>query len=101
MKTYKDFKQIPIGASDIASLVLVGCKPEQGAVTEMLHFGEDGLYHAYYVDEPAEIGEHYKLRTSFQSWLKIYDDTERTFSEYGNFNIYRAGDFGCIIEKVK
>lgn len=101
MKSYKDFKQIIIGDSDIASLVLVGCKPNQGVVSEMLNFGEDGLYKAYYVDESCEIGEHYKLVTSFESWLKIYDDNNLIFHKNGNFNIYRAGDFGCIIEKIK
>jgi hypothetical protein len=101
MKSYKDFRQITIGDSDIASLVLVGCKQNQGAVSEMLNFGEDGLYKAYYVDEPCEMGEHYKLISSFESWLKIYDDSELTFHEYGDFNIYRAGEFGCIIEKVE
>lgn len=101
MKTYKDFEKIRIGESDIANLVMVGCREDQGAVTELLHFGEDGDYEAYYVTEPCEIGEHYKKVASFESWLKIYDDTERTFDEYGDFNIYRAGDFGCIIEKVR
>lgn len=101
MKSYKDFKQITIGDSDIASLVLVGCKRNQGTASEVLNFGEDGSYKAYYVDEPCEIGKHYKLITSFERWLRIYDDSELTFNEYGNFNIYRAGEFGCIIEKVK
>lgn len=106
MKTYKDFNKIPIGCSDIASLILVGCKDLEngeslGAIAEMLHFGEDGLYYAYYIDEPCEIPKHYKLRFSFNHWLRIYDDSERTFSEYGDFNIYRAGMFGCIIEKVR
>ena len=106
MKTYKDFEKIYIGSSNIACLVLVGCKINQkgealGASTELLHFGEDGLYNAYYVTEPCEIGEHYRKVATFNSWLKIYDDFERTFYEYGDFNIYRAGDFGCIIEKVR
>ena len=101
MKTYKDFEKIKIGESDIACLVMVGCREDKGAITELLHFGEDGFYEAYYATEPCEIGEHYKKVASFESWLKIYDDTERTFNEYGDFNIYRAGDFGCIIEKVR
>ncbi len=106
MKNYKEFEQIYIGGSDIASLVLVGCKTTEngealGAFAELLHFGEDGEYHAYYSNEPCIIGEHYKKVTSFDSWLKIYDDTDRTFYEYGSFNIYRSGDFGCIIEKVR
>lgn len=106
MKSYKDFNTISIGGSDIACLVLVGCKVNEkgeslGAFTELLHFGEDGSYRAYYATEPCEVGEHYKKVASFNGWLKIYDDSDRTFSEYGDFNIYRAGDFGCIIEKVR
>lgn len=106
MKSYKDFDTISIGGSDIACLVLVGCKRNEkgeslGAFTELLHFGEDGSYKAYYVTEPCEIGEHYRKVTSFNSWLKIYDDTEKTFDVYGDFNIYRAGMLGCIIEKVR
>ena len=54
MKSYKDFEKIYIGGSDIASLVLVGCKHNEkgeslGAATELLHFGEDNCYRAYYV----------------------------------------------------
>lgn len=106
MKSYKDFEKIYIGDSDIASLVLVGCKHNEkgeslGASTELLHFGEDNSYRAYYVTEPCKIGEHYRKVASFNSWLKIYDDTEKTFDVYGDFNIYRAGMFGCIIEKVR
>ena len=99
MKNYKDFKKIYIGDSDIACLVLVGCKPNEGATTQILNFNEDACYYAYYVDEPATIGEHYTKIASFTSWLKIYDDTELTFKEYGNFTIYRAGSLGCIIQK--
>lgn len=106
MKSYKEFEKIYIGGSDIACLVLVGCKVNEkgeslGAFTELLHFGEDGSYTAYYVREPCEIGEHYKKVASFNGWLRIYSDFDRTFNEYGDFNIYRAGDFGCIIEKVR
>lgn len=106
MKSYKDFEKIYIGGSDIASLVLEGCRTledgtELGAVVEFLKFGGDGGYWAYYVNEPCEIGEHYKKVSSFNYWLRIYDDYKKTFGEYGDFNIYRAGDYGVIIEKVR
>jgi hypothetical protein len=42
MKNYKDFKKTFIGGSDIATLILVGCRNEEGFATEPLHFGEDG-----------------------------------------------------------
>lgn len=101
MKTYKDFEKISIGSSDIASLILAGFQEDKGTVAQTLNFGEDGLYEAYYVTEPCIIGDHYKKVASFTSWLRIYDDTDIVFNKHGDFNIYRAGEFGCIIEKVK
>lgn len=54
MKDHREYKKIPLGESDIASLLLrhpAGC--------EMLDFGEDGSYSAYLVDDDCEIPEHY------------------------------------------
>lgn len=99
---YHNFTRQFIGSSDIASLVLVGCKKNSGAVAEMLHFGEDGNYYAYIVDQKIEIPSHYKLVTSFESWLKIYDDDELIYKcSASQIDIYRAGDFGCIINILK
>ena len=102
-KTYKDFEKRFIGSSDISSLTLVGCRNEEGLVSEQLSFGEDGSYHAYVVTEPdVEIGVHYKKVATFTDWLKIYDEDGRTFDERAReINIYRAGDFGCIIELLQ
>lgn len=102
MKTYKDFEQKIIGGSDIATLILVGCRGEEGLKTEQLHFGEDGIYRAYIVtDHEAEIGSHYKKVATFNHWLKIYDDYEKTFDQRAKeINIYRVGDFGCIIQII-
>ncbi len=61
MKTYKDFESHFIGSSDIASLVMVGYKNNEGIVPMLLNFGEDNRYKAYIVDEPnVEIGAHYR-----------------------------------------
>jgi hypothetical protein len=99
---YHNFTRQFIGSSDIASLVLVGCRTGAGAVAEMLHFGEDGNYYAYIVDQKIEIPSHYKLVTSFESWLKIYDDDELIYKcSASQIDIYRAGDFGCIINILK
>lgn len=101
-KNYKDCEKIPMGYSDIAVLVLVGCREGQGAVTELLNFGSDGDYSAYIALEDTEIGEHYNKVTSFNSWLKIYDDADRIIMLYAQtINIYRAGDFGTIIQLIK
>ena len=100
MKNYKEYERKYIGGSDIAALVLVGCD-ENGAKTQLLDFGGDNSYMAYIVDENAEIGAHYKEVATFNYWLKIYDDHERTFSVYAKeIKIYRAGDYGCIIQII-
>lgn len=89
-----------IGSSDIAALILVGCD-ENGLKTSTLDFCEDGSYMAYVVDEDAEIGAHYKKVANFKHWLKIYDDDELTYRiNAQEINIYRAGDFGCIIQTI-
>jgi hypothetical protein len=103
-KTYKQFEKHIIGFSDIATLVMVGCrKGADDLICEPLHFGMDGTYHAYIVDnfdddEEVQIGEHYTLKATFNSWLKIYDDENLTFTASGSeISIYRAGEMGCII----
>lgn len=80
--------------------IFVGCD-ENGLKTSTLDFGEDGSYMAYVVDEDAEIGAHYKKVADFKHWLKIYDDDELTYRVNAQeINIYRAGDFGCIIQTI-
>lgn len=104
MKTYQHFIRKYIGTSDVASLIMMGLK-ETGRSLEFLNFGEDGDYYAYLVDreedKPVEIGEHYKKVATFTNWLKIYDDYESTLDIKGKvINVYRAGEFGCIIEVI-
>lgn len=101
MKNYKNYEKKVIGSSDIATLVAVGCY-ENGLKTGMIHFGSDGVYNAYIVDQDAEIAEHYKKVDSFTDWLKIYDDEGLAFDVYGKeINIYRAAEMGCIIQVIK
>lgn len=47
----KDFEQRYIGGSDIATLILVGCRGEEGLKTEQLHFGGMEVIKAYIVTE--------------------------------------------------
>jgi hypothetical protein len=102
MKHYKECDRRYIGGSDIAALILVGCQNDKGLVTDVLDFGEDGVYGAYIIDENTEIGSHYSKVATFNDWLKIYDDDELTYKVYAEeINIYRAGDFGCIIQVIK
>ncbi|MBO5416740.1 MAG: hypothetical protein J6A83_08945 [Clostridia bacterium] len=100
MKKYKDFEKVYIGSSDIASLTV---RSVQTVAT--LNFIEDGSYHAYECFGEVEIGSHYTKVFSGKTWLTIYDDEGRTYkhhswnqnTEYPLVDIYRSGDFGCII----
>lgn len=101
MKNYKE-KKINLGYSDIAALVLVGYREGVGAVAKMLEFGGDGSYSAYLVDETVDIPAHYSLTAEFNSWLKIYDDDELVAKYTAkNIKLYRAGEFGLIIQIIE
>ncbi len=105
MKSYKKTK-ICIGESDIATLVLAG-PGKKGLKTKALHFGGDGTYFAYVCGPEQEIPEHYEKVWKCHSWLKIYDDNMLSgyvknqepadWTIYGNIEVYRAGDYGCLI----
>lgn len=100
MRDYHDYEKKFIGSSDIAALIVVA-PTKEGLSSKIIEFGEDGNYRAYIVDGEAEIESHYELVFECKSWLKIYDDEELTFKESGSrFKIFRAGDFGCIIQKL-
>lgn len=103
MKHYKDFGKTFIGSSDIAALVLVGYKANEGMSPEKLNFGEDGSYYAYIVDcDDVEIGSHYAEVTRFESWLKIYDDDGLVLKLMAKeIIVYRAAQMGCVIRLVK
>ena len=93
MKNYKDFEKIYIGSSDIASLTLRS--PQKAYI---LNFGEDGTYSAYLVTDNAEIGKHYELCFTCDTWLNIYDDDGLVKTINAELiEVYRAGEMGCII----
>ena len=96
MKNYKEFNKVWLGESDIAALTVRSC----GDVYN-LNFGEDGSYDAYECFGDVEIGSHYTKVFEGHKWLKIFDDYrlayDKYFAEYESVDIYRAGDFGCII----
>ena len=99
MRDYHSYGVSQIGASEYAALIAVG--PNDGLKTEIINFGGDGSYKAYVVDEDAEIQEHYRLVTEFKNWAKIYDDCDLTQSFRASLiKIYRAGDYGCIIQLI-
>lgn len=97
MKSYKEFKKIIIGESEIGSLIL-----RSAGEVKILPFGEDGTYRAYECFGDVEIGGHYEKVFSGTSWLTIYDDFGRTYRAicpegYARVDVYTAGGFGCII----
>lgn len=102
MKNYKECNTVSLGISDVAALVLVGCRGEEGLVAEILKFGEDGDYRAYIADGETEIGSHYALKATFNHWLKVYDDENLVYDVMAKtINVYRAGLRGCIIQIIK
>lgn len=102
MKTYKDFTKEYIGTSDIASLILAGCD-ENGLSLKELHFGGDGSYNAYIIDDSTiEIPSHYRKVAEFESWMKVYDDGGLTGKFVGKkITVYRAAEMGCIIQIIQ
>lgn len=104
-------RSIRLGGSDIAALTLTGIT-QDGITASVLHFGGDGAYEAWLVDDAATIPAHYSLvkefsyeasfydgtTTRLNAWLKIYDDSGLTAVIEGKkIGVYRAGDFGCLI----
>lgn len=99
---YNEYEKEYIGSSDIATLILAGCEKSGKIKTETLKFTKDGSYDAYITDEKAEIDKHYEEKNNFFHWLKIYDDQGKTKTIYGKeIKIYRAGNFGCIIQIIE
>lgn len=98
MATYKDFEKINIGDSDIDSLVLRTYES-----VALLKFYSVGGYRAYECfGDDVEIDKHYKKVFSGESWLQIYDDYGQSYmahlpQDYMKFDVYRAGDYECII----
>lgn len=83
-----------IGASDIAELTLC-CNGEKTP----LYFGEDGTYHAYIVHGTCDIPLHYAKVAQFKDKIDIIDDDGFvTCYEANVIRVYRAGEFGCIIQ---
>ncbi len=100
MKNYKNYNRFHIGESDAANLTVKGISPINNDIQlTSLNFGEDGYYKAYLVDLNAEIPAHYTKVAEFKHYLKIYDDFTLSFEiKSDNIAVYRAGEFGCIIQ---
>lgn len=100
MKPYDEYEMRDIGVSDVAALTLVGFNGKE-VESHVLKFEGDGSYRAYIVDENAEIGTHYTKEAAFESWMRVYDDLGLTWEGYAQrINVFRAGDYGCIIQHI-
>ena len=99
MASYKKYKGIWLGSSDVASLTVRTIGEDGRIKLAALDFGEDGNYSARLVPQDAEIGAHYALDVVGLVWLDIFDDELLTFrARADEFRIYRAGVMGCIIQ---
>lgn len=103
---YKDYGKKYLGSSDIAQLTIrYFSKDSMKVCYDSIKLGGDGGYHAYIVDENAEIAEHYVETLSLKNiaWLDIIDDESVTFKlrkDCGEIKVYQAGGFGIIIQKL-
>lgn len=102
VKSYREFDKTTIGESDRAELVMLGPSRSGETSATKLCFKEDSLYSAYIVTGfDVDIGPHYALVAVFKTWLRIYDDFGMSFkAEADQIEVYRAGDFGCVIKLV-
>lgn len=100
--SYKTFEKVFIGASDGATLIMLGGDSANGLKAEELHFGEDSTYQAYLVEgSDVVIGSHYRKVAEFADWLKIFDDDLLTLQVSAkNILVYRAKEMGCIIQLI-
>lgn len=97
MRNHHEYPKIYLGESDYATLIIAGAGNDN--LCQDLHFGIDGEYKAYLVDEDCEIPEFYEFIAKFENWMKIYDDHILVNLIHADeIKVYRAGDFGCIIQ---
>lgn len=97
---HKAYGKLPLGYSDIASLILRSMN-EDGQKLGILDFGGDGCYNAYIVDADAKIPERYSLVFKGHNWLWVYSDSARVAEFDGRLiNVYRAGGYGCVIQII-
>ena len=96
-KYYKDYNIEVLGSSDSARLKIID---SVGGIS-YINFNADGGYNAYIVDENAEIGAHYKLINTYHDYIVVCDDMgiSNVFKAY-MIKIYRAGNFGCIVQLI-
>lgn len=97
--------KVNLGGSDIAALIVVGCGKEKLNVAA-IDYGGDGSYSAYLCGKETKIPDYYTKVFECDHWLKIYDDNSLVFNSdrngriFHHFVIYRAADYGTIIQMM-
>ena len=99
--THHDYEKVYIGSSDSARLKVIH-RVGDYVSKSYLNFGEDGDYKAYVVDEKCTIPDTYELRCAFEGGcVDLFDDEGYNIHIEGEtVQIYRRGDFGCIIKII-
>lgn len=93
-------REMYLGGSDIAQLLLTSCESEQG-IAFALRMGGDGGYTAHIIEGGEKVKPHYKKVYSCRKWLWIYDDDCKSAKFNAEIiNVYRAGDYGITIELI-
>lgn len=108
-RTYKAYPKQNLGNSDIANITVRYASDEIENNNYIhyfnLHFGSDGDYYAYLIDNDyCKIPQHYELVFDKDVyWADFIDDKEATYhiNKQCNLKIWRAGNFGCIIQIVQ
>ena len=95
---YYRYCTVPVGSSDIASLLYRTGNRETGEIP----FGDDDSYNARLIAGDTEVPEHYreqKILDTDAPWLWIYDDDGKSLdlSNDAGFEIYVAGLMGLLI----
>ena len=96
--SYYKYCTVPVGSSDIASLLYRTGNREMGEIP----FGEDDSYNAHLIAGDTEVPEHYreqKVLDTTASWLWLYDDDGKSLDLTNDtgFEIYIAGRMGLMI----
>jgi hypothetical protein len=99
MASYKSFKKIDLGGSDVASLIVRTLSGDGTITVCQLGFGGDGRYSAYLIPDGVAVGEHYSVAAEGHTWMEIFDDARIRFRcRAETIRIFRGGDYGCIIQ---
>lgn len=97
-------KTVYLGVSDGAEIhITYALRDSEQTEAKFIHFGGDGKYKAYVINEGDPVPEHYKEFADLSNawWICFYDDWAKHVKIRGGARIYRAGQYGCLIVLAK